>query len=363
MGSLPSELLSSIHLTLLPIPPCTNVEWYDEPLYPMRIKTLTRLRLVSRQWNDTVLDTPQLWSYIDIDSNVRRLDTTQLSLERTRGTPLHIRVHFGFGEHDDQDPFTQMLERAWSEAHRWETFACHGTAYFPRYLLPPGPLPQLREVYIGGRQDTSPVKIQAPRLETLWELLSLANIETSGAPALKSWAVPHPSNREEWERFIKVVQKCHQLEWLHFFEYHTIPDEALRTLEDWGLPEASGGIYFPSLKQLEFTLYPVSINFLGYIHAPNLQRLIVQRTVLYSYQPAFSILARLFESSPKLDAIRFEADIPLELIQQCLMAVPHDRIAGMEVEIEYQRWLLPQELTEQRECLDSLCLIQWIPIE
>ncbi|KAG8944229.1 hypothetical protein FRC04_002096 [Tulasnella sp. 424] len=336
MDSLPSELLSSIHLTLLPIPPCINLMWYEEYPYPMRIKALTHLRLVSRRWNDIVLDTPQLWSYIDMDSAVPRIDIARLSLERTRGAPLHIRIHYGHRMFDEEGPFVQMFERVCSETHCWETFACNGIAFFPCHLFPPGPLPRLRQVFIGGRQDTSREEIQTPRLETLWELIDLLKIETSGAAALKNRAVPHPSDRKEWERFVKVVRNCHQLEWLRFFFHPYKPDETLRTLEDWRLPEASGGILFPSLKQFEFTLYPLPVNFLGYIHAPNLQRLIVRRPRLEHLPEAFSITTRLFESSPKLDSIRFEEGVPPELIQQCLAAVPHDRIAGMEVEVEVE---------------------------
>lgn len=171
MDILPPELLSSIHLALLPIPPCDKLMRNDDP-YRTRINALTRIRLVSRRWNDIVQDTPQLWSCINIASGAPWWDTTRLSLKRTRGAPLHIRIHFGYRKYEDHKHLSRMLKRVWSEAHRWETVAFLGIPFFPWCHLPPGPLPNLREVlYIGaGGKDPVTVEIQAPRLEALWRI-------------------------------------------------------------------------------------------------------------------------------------------------------------------------------------------------
>ncbi|KIO16382.1 hypothetical protein M407DRAFT_33970 [Tulasnella calospora MUT 4182] len=363
MNNLPTELLSSIHLTLLPTPTSTDCIRYSN-YYRSRINALTRIRLVSKQWNDAVLDTPELWSYIEIQV-AKWLDTIRLSLKRSKAAPLHIRIDFGDTRPGIRDDMVQMVDLVWSQADRWETFGCEGVARFPLRLLPLGPHPSLREVCIRGKQDTHTVDFQAPRLESLWEVTQLTNIETSGTPALRSWAVTYPTRRGEWERLIKIVENCSRLEWLRFLPHPGQSDEGLRTLEAWSLPDANNGIAFPSLKQIEFIPIPLTVNFLSYILAPNLQRLVIRGSIFSDLSTGFPAPPRLFEACPKLKFIRFDSEVLTWDIQRWLSALSQDLIERLEVEVERQRegWLGPVLITEQQNQLNSSIRIRWVYIE
>lgn len=362
INNLPPELLSSIYLSLLPIPNTDRIRYSN--YYDKRISALTCIRLVSKHWNDAVLDTPGLWSYIEIQV-AEWWDTTRLSLERSRAAPLHIRIDFGDTRSGSRDHMDQAVERVWSEADRWETFACEGLARFPLRLFPLAPLPNLRKAWIHGMQDTFPLEAHAPRLECLWEVLQLTNIEASSTPALKRWAVTYPTRRAEWERLMKIVGDCSGLEWVRFLPFPGQSDEGLKTLEDWNIPDTRNGISFPSLKQIEIIPIPLSVNFLSYLIAPNLQRLVIRGSVLSDLALEFPAPPTLFESCPKLKFIRFDLDVLTWDIKRWLSLLSQELIERLEVEVEceFDSWVGLIPFTEQEDHLNSSFRIRWIHTE
>ncbi|KAG9034411.1 hypothetical protein FS837_002224 [Tulasnella sp. UAMH 9824] len=209
MDRLPTEILELIYLALLPIPPCAFLFQF---VYPTRhrIQALERLRLVSKKWNSAVLNTPRLWSYIEVSfawSNVHPL------LERAKSSPLHVRIQV-----NEINPRIQaILETVWSTAERWDTCViCNAMVSGEPGFLPPISLPNVREVWVAGIRTAGPPTLDAPRIETLVECFGAFVIEDGGLSSLRSWQTGLPATMPEWERFTRITQQSPKLRSLQF---------------------------------------------------------------------------------------------------------------------------------------------------
>ncbi|KAG9016008.1 hypothetical protein FRB90_003867 [Tulasnella sp. 427] len=215
MDQLPPELLSLIYTLVLPIPPCTSnfrIEYPSETRY----EALTGLRLVSRRWNDIVVDTPELWSYLQLSQD--RLNPP-LNLERSKAAPLHVRIHFQMVKRDPS--FADKLKRLWATTDRWKTYVgVAWVAFWGLRLLPARPLPTMEELWLIGLVGLAKITIDAPRLTTLVQNFDNVTPGATGFPNLKVWRTPFRAHRFEWDRFMMVVDACPHLERLELSNPH-----------------------------------------------------------------------------------------------------------------------------------------------
>ncbi|KIO29833.1 hypothetical protein M407DRAFT_162535 [Tulasnella calospora MUT 4182] len=174
MDRIPPELLGSFFQSLLPIPPR---DFSTLPPGADRPKTIQSLRLVSKTWNDVVLETPFVWSYIELSAKDAELLRVHQWLKRSKAAPLHIRMRF-YSTDLEEPEVRKAIDALWLEAYRWSTYII--TAFLPVEtiqqqawfrLVPPVPLPNLREAWIMGFEHSSFIsELNAPRINILVEL-------------------------------------------------------------------------------------------------------------------------------------------------------------------------------------------------
>ncbi|KIO29832.1 hypothetical protein M407DRAFT_21084 [Tulasnella calospora MUT 4182] len=355
MNRIPPELLGAIYTILLPTPPCC-LDFSTRYPTKQRIRDLNQLRLVSTRWNDVVVNTPELWNYIEISASWK--DPRRM-LERAGGFPLHVRIECSVLDQIDHR-FQKEVEAVWATAERWRTYIVKGFALDNWFrLLPPDPLRIAEEVWLSGTDITRPLDLHAPKLTTLFEDRCRPNIEITSAPYLKSWSTFLPDTVLEWGRLMRIVQQCPQLESLKFIQTST----ARKTLQQSGLTELTKILSFPSLVELTITSNIGTCSLMGYIDAPKLEVLTIQD---YWSPIPFSIPHP--SSCPRLNRIRFSGNRLLGAVQRFLSRISKESLDGVALEIGYYRLRDSPGLDspgarafeEQRKWFDSNFPVKWV---
>lgn len=323
MDRLPLEILSSIYVISVPIPPCTISFDRVHPLRD-RIRSLNLLRSVSKRWNNAILNIPQLWSYIEVSATT---GDPRLLLKRSKAVPLHVRIKFGIGQTDSS--FRDAVKALWATANRWKTYMGVGYVFGSSLrLLPPCSLPNVEEVWLAGFVGNDHPTIQAPRMKKLVECSSTPTFGTAGAPTLKRWDTAFPVNRLEWERLIQVVQLCPSLEFVEFVHTEYTPPAVLAS----GLTQVADYILFPALKKLVMDPATRRFDFLPYVRAPQLDRIVFQH-----YKDFFPFPIPSSSTCPNLSRIQFVGASGFRAIQEWVLTVPKEISERVGVEIEYHQ--------------------------
>ncbi|KIO15679.1 hypothetical protein M407DRAFT_34737 [Tulasnella calospora MUT 4182] len=355
MDRLPTEIFSFIYFALLPIPPCT---FHFQFVYPTRdrMRALERLRLVSKQWNNAVLGTPELWSYIEVSNDWSIVDPL---LARAKAVPLHVRI--ALNPFEQLEPrFERIVETVWSTANRWDTYVSSAFIFGGWFnLLPPTPLHNVREVWLSGSSAFGPPKLRAPRIEKLVENFCAPIIEDIGVAGLRSWGTSLPLQMSEWERFMTITQQCPALGSLRFMSNRHDP----RVLEFSGFTKSYNSLVLPSLTELVIRTDAGTFTLLPYIRAPRLELLIIED---YSSFIPFSIPCP--SSCPALRRIRFIGGGTLQTIQAFLATVPKEQIEKVTTEIEYSKFAEniggfqpgTEGLAERRKWINEKFRVRWI---
>ncbi|KAG8940674.1 hypothetical protein FRC04_005086 [Tulasnella sp. 424] len=345
MDRLPQELLSSIFLTLLPIPLLSLMN-IPQPARD-RSRDLTTLRLVSKNWNQNILDTPELWSYITVSPE----GTDALRyLPRSKAAPLHVRIALYISDGGDPQDIRAAIEALWREANRWTTYYVStyriedSETYAWFRLMPPVPLPKLREARLEGPQH---VELQCPGLKRLHQWQCTTNIHLGGFPALQTLVTKQPTTHQEWERLLLVSQQCTLL-------------KSLRLTEPWSferqVESQPGGSFrrttlaFHNLEELKLVANRVALDFITHLHAPVLGLLVIRR---YDSPIPFSIPP----SCPALNRIRFTHRPDLDAIQEVLSTFPPARLQNLTIELEMDEYV-PELFTQKRKIGDER--IHWL---
>lgn len=358
MDRIPPELLSSCFQAFLPIP---AREFGFLLPGRKRAEVIQSLRLVSKRWNEVVLETPVLWSYIELSPTEAALLRVHQWLKRSKAAPLHIRIQLHDVTVDFHRPeVRRAIDALWEEAYRWSTYvitaflpmeSIHQNAWFK--LVPPVPLPNLREAWIMGSEHSSLItELNAPRINILVEHGVLTKISLPSLPDLLSWKLVPPSRQVEWERLGQIVRAAPNLAVLQFTatskEGNTSAGE---------IAEVMRGVDFPSLTGFITNPGATSFGFLSKIRAPNLEILVIEN---YFSEIPFSIPSP--SSCPKLKQIRFSGHPRLSAIRGVVSLMAPDELNRLIMEIEIQPWTRPfstepaAETPQRRKFLEH---IEW----
>ncbi|KAG9016006.1 hypothetical protein FRB90_003865 [Tulasnella sp. 427] len=332
MDRLPPELLSSCFESLLPIPTCGSTSvYYSEN---NRVEIIDSLRLVSKAWNQRIIQTPNIWSYVEL-----RRDTpfghVQRLIERSKAVTLHIRIMV----HDlqlDREETKSAIATLWGEAHRWETYvvttpsnsaeSIQRPAWFK--LFPSVNLPRLREVWIMGynRSEVLP-EVNAPRVKILVEFGVLARITSSSLLELYAWQTKQPTCLSEWRRLGSMSRMSPNLAELRLVSKPST-DETLADSQEARM--IMQDITFPSLKRLNVTSTGFSTSILfSTLRAPKLAALVIEK---YDSDQPFSIPSR--SSCPNFSYIRFKENPNLSALRRAVSALAPVELEGKRMEIE-----------------------------
>ncbi|KAG8944217.1 hypothetical protein FRC04_002084 [Tulasnella sp. 424] len=337
MDRVPPELLSSFFQAFLPIP---AREFSLVLPGHKRAEAIQSLRMVSKRWNEAVLETPTLWSYIELSPTEAALLRVHQSLKRSKAAPLHIRVQLHDVTADLHRPeVRRAVDALWEEAYRWNTYvittflpmeSIHQNAWFK--LVPPVPLPNLREAWIMGSEHSSFItELNAPRINILAERGVLTKISLPSLPDLLSWKLAPPSRQVEWERLGQIVRAAPNLAVLQFT---ATPKEDNTSVGK--IAEVMQSVDFPAL--MEFITNPgaTSFGFLSKIRAPNLEILVIEN---YFSEIPFSIPS--LSSCPKLKLIRFSGHPRLSAIRGVVSSMAPDELNRLNMEIEIRPGIRP----------------------
>lgn len=346
MDRLPQELLSSFFLTLLPIPSLAlgNIQAPARE----RSRAITTLRLVSKNWNQNILDTPKLWSYITVSPE----GTDALRyLPRSKAVPLHVRIALYISSRgiNPQD-IRAAIEALWREANRWTTYYVttyrieDSETYAWFRLIPPVPLPKLREARLAGPQH---VELQSPELKRLHQWQCTTNIHLNGVPALQTLVTKQPTTHQEWERLLLVSQQCTLLKSLRLTEY---PSFERQVEPQPGVSFPTTTLAFPNLEELKLVANRVALGFIAHLHAPVLGLLVIRR---YKSPIPFSVPP----SCPALSRIRFTHHPELDAIQEVLSTFPPARLQNLTIELEMDEYV-PELFTQRKKIGDER--IRWL---
>nr|GAT52632.1 predicted protein [Mycena chlorophos] len=201
-SQLPAELLAEIFDHCSP-PWHTEHRLNDDITAPMELERLSlgylrRLAHVCVFWRATVLNTPQLWSTVVVDTSfwsVINLSTDTLlallrnTLERGRSSGLVLQV--GLGESDDTT--RSVAELLCKHSHRWQhVYLWCGAVHTLGFLSPAkGNLPLLHSLRVAGIIDSG-----------------LDIFKT--APKLRKFV------SQDFDRISPLAIPWHQLEWVSY---------------------------------------------------------------------------------------------------------------------------------------------------
>ncbi|KAG8906429.1 hypothetical protein FRC00_012600, partial [Tulasnella sp. 408] len=191
MDALPPELFSQIFSLLLPIPRC---DLKPEAFERIRAANRTSLRLVSKHWSQVILDTAELWTYIEINSLTPSIDKY---LSRSGNSLLHVRITV-----DDEaivlPSVRKALEMAFSCTERWKSYSLWDARNFGEdssdsmpftNLVPPLPLPALQIAsLVMSPELNSEIVLNAPALKQL-DTWVKQNLRLVDSPFLTSWSM------------------------------------------------------------------------------------------------------------------------------------------------------------------------------
>ncbi|KAG8924290.1 hypothetical protein FRC01_011692 [Tulasnella sp. 417] len=364
MNRIPGELLSSFFQALLPIPPR---DFSPLPPGADRPEAIQSLRLVSKLWNEAVLETPFVWSYIELSAKDAELRRARQWLKRSKAAPLHIRMRFHSTDLQTTET-RKAIEALWSEAYRWSTYII--TAFLPVEaiqqqgwfkLVPPVPLPNLREAWIMGSEYSSFIsELNAPRINILVELGVLTKIRLTSLPDLLSWKLEPPSRRMEWERLAQIVRASPKLAVLQFIKTRREDDT-----RDGEITEIMRGVTFPSLMGLIVSPGRTSFGFLEKLRAPGLEILVIEEYLSDVHIPIPPI-----ESCPSLKRIRFSNNPRLSAVREGVSRMTAGELGRLIVDIEIRSFSRnpARETPETRKFqqhmkwLEETCLVNWIQV-
>ncbi|KAG9042167.1 hypothetical protein FS837_011198 [Tulasnella sp. UAMH 9824] len=362
MERLPPELLGSFFQALLPIPPR---DFSPLPPGADRPKTIQSLRLVSKTWNDAVLETPFVWSYIELSAKEVELLRVHQWLKRSKAAPLHIRIRFHSTDLQEQE-VKKAITALWSEAYRWSTYIISASlpvatiqqqGWFK--LVPPVPLPNLREAWIMGSEYSSFIsELNAPQINILVELGVLTKISLTSLPDLLSWMLEPPCRRVEWERLAQVARAAPKLAVLQLI---ATPKED--STGDGDIAEIMRGVTFPSLMGLIISPGRTALGFLERIRAPGLEILVIE-----SYFSDIPIPIPPSSSCPNLKRIRFSKNPRLSAVRGGISRMAAKDLDRLVVEIEIRQFSRSSagETPEMRKFQEHLkwfeekCSVNWI---
>ncbi|KIO20751.1 hypothetical protein M407DRAFT_29599 [Tulasnella calospora MUT 4182] len=349
MDLLQPELISSIFLALLPIPPC-SARGSFKTLARQRSQEITTIRLVSKIWDSIILGTPELWSYITVSPD----STDALRyLPRSKAVLLHIRI--SLRPSDNPGNLRAAVEALWYEAHRWTTY-CASTwkarnSYPWFQLIPPFPVCRLREARLTGDQN---VELEGPELRRLHEWGFKSNIRLNGAPALRKWVTKRPANGHEWEQLLLISQQCPLLESLRLTEYAT--DEVTRSQLEETFPGT--GVARPTLsnlRELKLVSKRVAFDLMTYLHTPALSLLVIRHHVS-------PVPLTIPPSCATLDHIRFTYATRVKPIQETLSTFPPAQLQSLTVEIEDTRFIRHSRARDEIRWLEEHVSLRWFDI-
>ncbi|KAG8918395.1 hypothetical protein FRC00_012520, partial [Tulasnella sp. 408] len=245
MDALPPELLSQILSLLLPIPRC---DLKPEAFERIRAANRTNLRLVSKHWSQVILDTAELWTYIEINSLTPSIDTY---LSRSGNSLLHVRITV-----DDETvvlpSVRKALEMAFNCTERWKSYSLWDARNFDEEssdsmsftnLIPSQPLPALQIAsLVMSPELSSEIVLNAPALNRLDTWIK-QNLRSVDSPVLTYWSL---SRVPDWTGVIRNLTACPKLEKLSIIE------RLGRTITET-IPTS---ITMPALKELELNDTP-----------------------------------------------------------------------------------------------------------
>ncbi|KAG9045751.1 hypothetical protein FS837_005708 [Tulasnella sp. UAMH 9824] len=348
MDVLPPELLSQIFSLLLPIPRC---DLKPEAFERIRAANRTSLRLVSKDWNQVILDTAELWAYIEINSLTASIEQY---LSRSGNSLLHVRITV-----DDEAtalPSVQKaLEMAFSCTERWKSYSLWDVRNFDEgssnsisfiNLIPSQPFPALQIAsLVMSPELNSEIVLNAPALNRLDTWLK-PNLHLTDSPFLTHWSM---SSVPDWTGMIRNLTACPKLEKLSIMEKlgRTIPET---------IPTS---ITMPVLKELELYDSPACHQFLARLEAPRLRTFIFSR---YRSPVPFA----LHRSTSSLVIVRFTNNPRLNPIRRAVAAQP--LLQQLTVEIDacssFLRKHAPrtdfEQLKSDRSWLERHTRIKWI---
>ncbi|KIO29857.1 hypothetical protein M407DRAFT_21109 [Tulasnella calospora MUT 4182] len=349
MDLLQPELISSIFLALLPIPPC-SLQNSSDTIARRRSQEITTIRLVSKTWDSIILNTPEHWSYITVSP--RGTDALRY-LPRSKAVLLHIRI--SLWSSDKSESLRAAVEALWYEAHRWTTycaFTLMARDSFPWFqLIPPFPVRRLREASLLGDQN---VDLEGPELQRLHEWGFKSNIRFNGAPGLRFLATKRPANNQEWEQLLLISQQCPLLESLRLTEYAT--DEVTRLqLEETFPGTGVARPTFSNLRELKLVSKRVAFDLMTYLHTPALSLLVIRHHIS-------PVPLTIPPSCATLDHIRFTYATRVKPIQETLSTFPPAQLQSLTVEIEDTRFIRHARARDEIRWLEEHVSLRWFDI-
>lgn len=123
MDTLPTEVLSHVFAMMIPV----RDSYKDHYVAETTNKLHAELSLVCRYWEQVVIKTPEIWSYIHLSR-----ETTEQTLRRRLGLsgrePLYVRVDVGDdADVDDSKTFPALYDILLETVDRWRSFVFQGT--------------------------------------------------------------------------------------------------------------------------------------------------------------------------------------------------------------------------------------------
>ena len=126
VATLPSEILAMVFIFVLE----------DANTPSTAVLAASKLSHVSRTWREIAVNTPQLWTRIELWTS---LDQVHASLERSKAVPIHISLTPGIDYYALRRPSEVPVKReglleavavATTHAHRWKSFQWVSIAQF-----------------------------------------------------------------------------------------------------------------------------------------------------------------------------------------------------------------------------------------
>ncbi|KAG9015710.1 hypothetical protein FRB90_004355 [Tulasnella sp. 427] len=323
---------------------------------------LTRLRLVSQGWNQVILNTPELWNYIEISPLTTRVEPF---LTLSKQSLLHLRIDVDdktmarLETHKALDAVFSCTERWRSysliDIRRWSEVSPNSPA--SRSLVPNHSLPALQVASLAipfestlANTFTSNLTLNAPALREI-DIWSPRDVSLPESLLLSRLTIPGLERASHVDSLIKILTTCQMIERLSI----TDAAQVSATMQNKVMP----ALDMPALKELDLRDTPASQQLLSQMDAPHLQILTFHQ---YLSPTPFS----LPRSLPSLKRVVFAGMSRLNAIRRAVAATPLSQ--ELSVEIDAVAAALPRSATRtdfehlrnDRSWLDCQSNVRWI---
>ncbi|KAG8906841.1 hypothetical protein FRC01_007882 [Tulasnella sp. 417] len=232
------EVLSHVLFFAIPRP-----GYQDQFVPKMTNKPQATLSLVCRYWQQAIIKTPQIWSYIHLSEETTE-QTLRRRIELSSREPLDIRVDVGDDE-DSSDTLSDLYDSLLTTVDRWRSFVFQGTVEYSARRWIPHLLPNVVEAAYYGlieyenegmelfNSESGEVEVYRFKPWTVSPKLRRFAVETAGqfyfmeCPLVTEFSL---SEMKPWWGGISDTHSWHD-KWEEFFDELTEMCPQLETLE------------------------------------------------------------------------------------------------------------------------------------